>query len=53
MMWTKKHPVEQKLCRMFFCVDMIILLFHYEPLTTDYDTLVIGCHSLAEEVVEG
>ena len=49
----KKASCRAKAGQDAFCVDMIILLFHYEPLTTDYDTLVIGCHSLAEEVVEG
>ena len=34
-------------------MDGIDLLFHYDPLSTDYDALIIGCHFLAEEVVEG
>ena len=36
-----------------FCMDGIDLLFHYDPLATDNDALVIGCHFLAEEVVDG
>ena len=36
-----------------FCVDRIILLFHYDPLVAYHNALEIGCHFLAEEVVEG
>ena len=49
----KKTSCRAKAGQDAFCVDGIDLLFHYDPLTTDHDALVIGCHFLAEEIVEG
>ena len=49
----KKTSCRAKAGQDAFCVDGIDLLFHHDSLTTDHDTLVIGCHFLAEEIVEG
>ena len=49
----KKTSCRAKAGQDAFCMDGIDLLFHYDPLSTDYDALIIGCHFLAEEIVEG